>query len=140
MTLDSLALRVLLPSFDGTTVPPAVLVLLEEGLGGLCLFGSNTADGPDAVAAYTADVRAVSPGAVIAVDEEGGDVTRLHVPDRPGQREVAGRTECQRPEHRAAVGHVQPGDVAPLLVDGDDDVRPGPVQRGRQPRQRGHPA
>ena len=81
MTLDSLALRVLLPSFHGTTVPPDVLRLLEEGLGGLCLFGSNTADGPDAVAAYTADVRAVSPGAVIAVDEEGGDVTRLHVPD-----------------------------------------------------------
>ena len=56
-------------------------MLLEEGLGGLCLFGSNTADGPDAVAAYTANVRSVSPGAVIAVDEEGGDVTRLHVPD-----------------------------------------------------------
>jgi beta-N-acetylhexosaminidase len=81
MTLDSLALRVLLPSFNGTTVPADVLHLLEEGLGGLCLFGSNTADGPDAVAAYTASVRAVSPGAVIAVDEEGGDVTRLHVPD-----------------------------------------------------------
>ena len=81
MTLETLALRVLLPSFDGTRVPGEVLRLLEEGLGGLCLFGSNTADGPDAVAAYTADVRSVSPGAVVAVDEEGGDVTRLHVPD-----------------------------------------------------------
>ena len=81
MTLESLALRVLLPSFNGTTVPADVLRLLEDGLGGLCLFGSNTADGPDAVAAYAAAVRAVSPGAVLAVDEEGGDVTRLHVPD-----------------------------------------------------------
>jgi beta-N-acetylhexosaminidase len=81
MSLESLALRVLLPSFSGTTVPAGVLRLLEEGLGGLCLFGSNTADGPDAVAAYTASVRSVSPGAVVAVDEEGGDVTRLHVPD-----------------------------------------------------------
>ncbi len=80
-TLESLALEVLLPSFDGTTVPAGVLTLLEEGLGGLCLFGSNTADGPEAVAAYTAAVRSASPGAVIAVDEEGGDVTRLHVPD-----------------------------------------------------------
>jgi beta-N-acetylhexosaminidase len=80
-SLESLALRVLLPSFDGTSVSPEVLVLLEEGLGGLCLFGSNTADGPDAVAAYTAAVRSVSPAAVVAVDEEGGDVTRLHVPD-----------------------------------------------------------
>ncbi len=81
MTLDSLALGVLLPSFDGTSVPDDVLRLLEEGLGGLCLFGSNTCDGPDAVAAYTAAVRSVSPRAVVAVDEEGGDVTRLHVPD-----------------------------------------------------------
>jgi beta-N-acetylhexosaminidase len=79
--LESLALRVLLPSFAGTTVSPEVLTLLEEGLGGLCLFGSNTAAGPDAVAAYTASVRSVSPGAVVAVDEEGGDVTRLHVAD-----------------------------------------------------------
>ncbi len=81
MNLDALALRVLLPAFPGTTLAPDVLALLEEGLGGLCLFGANTADGPDAVAAYTASVRAVSPGAVVAVDEEGGDVTRLHVPD-----------------------------------------------------------
>ena len=49
MTLESLALRVLLPSFAGTTVPADVVGLLEEGLGGLCLFGSNTADGPEAV-------------------------------------------------------------------------------------------
>ena len=81
MTLETLALRVLLPSFSGTTVPPDVLHLIEEGLGGLCLFGSNTCDGPDVVAAYTASVRSVSPGAVIAVDEEGGDVTRMHVAD-----------------------------------------------------------
>ena len=67
--------------FAGTTRRrPTCSALLEEGLGGLCLFGSNTADGPDAVAAYTADVRSVSPGAVVAVDEEGGDVTRLHCP------------------------------------------------------------
>jgi beta-N-acetylhexosaminidase len=81
MTLESTALQVLLPSFDGTTLPAGALTLLEEGLGGLCLFGSNTADGPDAVAAYTARMRSVAPGAVVAVDEEGGDVTRLHVPD-----------------------------------------------------------
>jgi beta-N-acetylhexosaminidase len=80
-TLESRALAVLLPSFDGTTVPDDVLALLEEGLGGLCLFGSNTADGPDAVAAYSERVRSVAPRAVVAVDEEGGDVTRLHVSD-----------------------------------------------------------
>src|SRR3954468_4845743 len=81
MSIESSALRVLLPAFSGTTVPDDVLRLLEEGLGGLCLFGSNTADGPDTVAAYAARVRSVSPGAVLAVDEEGGDVTRLPVAD-----------------------------------------------------------
>jgi beta-N-acetylhexosaminidase len=80
-SLESLALRVLLPSFPGTTLSADVLRLLEEGLGGLCLFGSNTSDGPDAVSAYAARVRSASPVAVVAVDEEGGDVTRLHVPD-----------------------------------------------------------
>src|SRR4051794_12792708 len=81
MSIESWALRVLLPSFPGTSLPHDALPLLEEGLGGLCLFGSNTADGPEAVAAYTAHVRSVSPSAVVAVDEEGGDVTRLHVRD-----------------------------------------------------------
>ena len=131
MTLDSLALRVLLPSFDGTTVPADVLRLLEEGLGGLCLFGSNTADGPDAVAAYTADVRSVSPGAVIAVDEEGGDVTRLHVPDGSP---VLGplRARCGR-RPRADQGG-RPGD-RPRARRGRHQPRPRPG-RGRQLQRR----
>jgi beta-N-acetylhexosaminidase len=76
--LDRLALRVLLPSFPGTGLDDDLLALLEEGLGGLCLFGSNTADGLDAVAAYVDSARKASANAVMAIDEEGGDVTRLH--------------------------------------------------------------
>jgi beta-N-acetylhexosaminidase len=76
--LDELALRVQLPAFPGTTLAREVGVLLGEGLGGVCLFGSNTADGPEAVAELTAAIHAAGPGAVVAVDEEGGDVTRLH--------------------------------------------------------------
>ncbi|QIG45394.1 glycoside hydrolase [Nocardioides anomalus] len=81
MSLESLALRVLLPAFPGATLAPDVRALLADGLGGVCLFGSNTADGPEAVAALTAAIRAVAPDAVVAVDEEGGDVTRLHGQD-----------------------------------------------------------
>jgi beta-N-acetylhexosaminidase len=77
-SLEVLALRVQLPAFAGTTLPSAYAELLAQGLGGACLFGSNTADGPDAVAALTAAIREVSPRAVVAADEEGGDVTRLH--------------------------------------------------------------
>ncbi len=76
--LDRLALRVLLPSFPGTVVEAEASGLLEDGLGGLCLFGSNTADGHEAVAAYVESARRSSPIAVMAIDEEGGDVTRLH--------------------------------------------------------------
>ncbi len=68
----------LLPGFEGTTLPDDYRALLEQGLGGICYFGSNTADGPAAIAALSAAIRAANPRAVIAVDEEGGDVSRLH--------------------------------------------------------------
>jgi beta-N-acetylhexosaminidase len=82
--LDRRALGVLLPGFAGPVVAPEVARLLEDGLAGVCLFGSNTTTGPntstgtDAAAGFTRSVRAVSPEVVVAVDEEGGDVTRLH--------------------------------------------------------------
>jgi len=76
--LEQLALRVQLPAFPGTTLAPEVADLLAAGLGGVCLFGSNTAGGPDATAHLTAAVHGASPRAVVAIDEEGGDVTRLH--------------------------------------------------------------
>jgi beta-N-acetylhexosaminidase len=80
--LERLALAVLQPGFDGVDLPAAYGDLLADGLGGICLFGSNTAAGPDRVTALCAAIHAAHPGAVVAVDEEGGDVTRLH--DREG--------------------------------------------------------
>lgn len=76
--LDALALRVLLGAFPGTSLPPGYRDLLADGLGGVCWFGSNTVDGPETVARLGEAVRAVAPRAVVAIDEEGGDVTRLH--------------------------------------------------------------
>ena len=72
------ALQVLLPGFAGTTLPDDYRALLEQGLGGICYFGSNTADGPQALAALSAAITRANPHAVIAIDEEGGDVSRLH--------------------------------------------------------------
>lgn len=80
-SLEQLALRVLLPAFPGTTLARDVADLFAEGLGGVCLFGSNTAAGPGAVAELTSAIHAAAPYAVVAVDEEGGDVTRLHALD-----------------------------------------------------------
>jgi beta-N-acetylhexosaminidase len=80
--LDRLALRVLQPGFTGPALPDEYADLLAAGLGGVCLFGSNTAGGPDVVRDLCRSIRAADPAAVVAVDEEGGDVTRLH--DRSG--------------------------------------------------------
>ena len=74
----ALALQVLLPGFEGTHLPDDYRALLEQGLGGVCYFGSNTADGPAALAALSRAIREANPSAVVAVDEEGGDVSRLH--------------------------------------------------------------
>jgi beta-N-acetylhexosaminidase len=74
--LRRLALRTLLAAFAGTSAPDWALRLLSEGLAGHTLFGFNIAE-PIQVAALTASLRAARADALIAIDEEGGDVTRL---------------------------------------------------------------
>jgi beta-N-acetylhexosaminidase len=73
--LAALADAILIPPFPGTTAPPWLLRALERGLAGVTLFGLNvTGD----TAALTADLRrAATSEPVIAIDEEGGDVTRV---------------------------------------------------------------
>lgn len=75
--LRGLALGCLLPSFVGPTPPPWLLRSLGEGLGGVVLFASNTGDGTR-LAELTDRLRtAAGRDVVIALDEEGGEVTRL---------------------------------------------------------------
>ncbi|WP_353816463.1 glycoside hydrolase family 3 protein [Agromyces sp. SYSU T00266] len=69
-------LTTLLPGFAGPEAPEWLLALLAEGLGGVCVFGSNVAS-PAQLAGLTAELRTANPLAVVAIDEEGGDVTRL---------------------------------------------------------------
>ncbi len=77
----ALALQVQLASFPGPVLPAEWAHLLDEGLGGICLFGSNLTGGAADAAALVAAIRAHRAGALVAIDEEGGDVTRLHVGD-----------------------------------------------------------
>lgn len=81
IAVEELALRVQLGSFAGPVLPADWAVLLEEGLGGVCLFGSNLTGAPADAAALVAAIRAHRPEALVATDEEGGDVTRLHSRD-----------------------------------------------------------
>ncbi|WP_188191058.1 glycoside hydrolase family 3 protein [Nonomuraea sp. SYSU D8015] len=72
--LSRLAMTVLHPGFDGTTVPAWLRRALGEGLGGVVLFARNAVG-----ARLVRQIRAENPAAVVAIDEEGGTVTRLEV-------------------------------------------------------------
>ncbi|NBM15611.1 glycoside hydrolase family 3 protein [Streptomyces sp. GC420] len=77
-TLTRDALAVLQPGFTGTSAPDWLLRRLGEGLYSVGLFGRNIAT-PDQLAGLTAQLRAERPDVLVAIDEEGGDVTRLEV-------------------------------------------------------------
>ncbi|MBG0815908.1 glycoside hydrolase family 3 protein [Planomonospora sp. ID82291] len=102
--LYRLAAGTLLVAFQGTTAPEWVLRELENGLGGVTLFGFNVSD-PDRLAELSASLRAAGDP-VISLDEEGGDVTRLayHVGSPyPGNAAlgVVDDTELTRSVYRA---------------------------------------
>ena len=75
-TLSRLAHTVLQPGFEGTGAPDWVRRRLADGLGSVLLFARNITDARQ-LAALTAELRAENPEVIVAVDEEGGDVTRL---------------------------------------------------------------
>lgn len=77
-TLTRDALTVLQPGFTGTTAPDWLLRRLGEGLASVGLFGRNITS-PGQLAALTAQLRAEHEDVLVAIDEEGGDVTRLEV-------------------------------------------------------------
>ncbi|MFF8830171.1 glycoside hydrolase family 3 protein [Streptomyces sp. NPDC015131] len=77
-TLVRDALTVLQPGFTGTTAPGWLLRRIGEGLTSVGLFGRNiTSD--EQLTALTARLRAERDDVLVAIDEEGGDVTRLEV-------------------------------------------------------------
>ncbi|MFF0460017.1 glycoside hydrolase family 3 protein [Streptomyces mexicanus] len=77
-TLTRDVLTVLQPGFTGTSAPTWLLRRLGEGLASVGLFGRNIAS-PEQLAALTAQLRAEREDVLVAIDEEGGDVTRLEV-------------------------------------------------------------
>ncbi|MBD0745124.1 glycoside hydrolase family 3 protein [Streptomyces sp. CBMA152] len=77
-TLTRDALTVLQPGFVGTTAPDWLLRRIGEGLTSVGLFGRNIASAAQ-LAALTAQLRAERGDVLVAIDEEGGDVTRLEV-------------------------------------------------------------
>lgn len=74
--LDRLVAAVLFPGFDGRTAPDWLRRRLDDGLGGVVLFARNV-ESVEQLRTLTDSIRAHRPDALSAIDEEGGDVTRL---------------------------------------------------------------
>jgi len=81
--LDRTILSTFSPGFGGATIPEWIKPWLENGLGSVTLFASNTPNF-EAAANLIKDLRSYNPDLLVAIDEEGGDVTRLFV--REGSR------------------------------------------------------
>src|SRR4029077_14185175 len=75
-SIERLADRCLMPGFIGTDPSAWILRRAAAGLGGVCLYARNV-ESPSQLSALTSRLHAENPGLVIAIDEEGGDVTRL---------------------------------------------------------------
>jgi len=73
--LAALADAILIPPFPGTTPPLWIRQALERGLAGVTLFGSNVVGDTASLTGALRSAAAIEP--VIAIDEEGGDVTRV---------------------------------------------------------------
>ncbi|MGH3069398.1 MAG: glycoside hydrolase family 3 protein [Streptosporangiaceae bacterium] len=74
--LERMADAILIPPFPGERAPRWVLAALERGLAGVTIFGPNIA-GPEQLAGLTSQLRSAGGLPLVAIDEEGGDVTRI---------------------------------------------------------------
>ena len=74
--LARLASRCIFPSFPGDAVPDWIRRFLADGGGGIVLFAYNVPS-RERLTALNASLRAERDDVLLAIDEEGGDVTRL---------------------------------------------------------------
>ena len=72
--LVRLANAVLWPGFLGTEAPDWLLAELRDGLAGAVYFSQNVGNG---LPALSDEILRANPDALIGIDEEGGNVTRL---------------------------------------------------------------
>lgn len=103
--LERAARGVLLAGFAGARVPMWVAEELGRGLGGICLYGNNIHPDTD-LTDLARQVRRLAPDAVLAIDEEGGDVTRLHTAHGSPYAgpSVLGRLDCPSVTEEVAAG------------------------------------
>lgn len=132
-----------MPGFVGTTVPAWIEREYTAGLATVCLYGANIVDA-EQFSRLCIDLRAAAPDLVLAVDEEGGDVTRVHFATgspHPGNA-LLGRLddlELTRASARAIglelMAHGITLDLAPVVDVNSNDDNPviGARSFGRDP-------
>jgi beta-N-acetylhexosaminidase len=129
-SIERLADRCIFPGFVGTTAPDWARRRVADGLGGVVLYSRNI-ETPEQLAALNAALHAERPQLLVAVDEEGGNVTRLEArtgSSYPGNLALgaAGDVELTR-----AVAMAMGADLAYAGVDldlaPDADVNSNPV-------------
>lgn len=105
MSLSEDAAAALQPGFAGHDVPDWLVRGHTEGLVSVCLYSDNVA-GKDGLAGVCASLHDRMPGVLLAVDEEGGDVTRLHYPTGSTAvgNAVLGRLDDPATTHAVAAG------------------------------------
>jgi beta-N-acetylhexosaminidase len=116
--LDRLAAACLFPGFAGLEPPTWLRAWVGAGLGGVVLFARNVA-GLEQLAALTWSLRAERPDALVAIDEEGGDVTRLeteHGSSYPGNYALGAIDDVALTER---VARAMGADLAAIGIDLD---------------------
>ena len=117
-TVERLVDACLMPGFAGVDLPDWVARALDDGLAGIALYGANL-DDDDAVRRLSGQVHARRADALVALDEEGGDVTRLDY--RTGSRYPGNLAlgELDDEDATSAVALAMAGDLRRAGVDVD---------------------
>ena len=74
--IERLAAATLFPGFEEVDAPDWVRRRLDDGLGGVVLYARNAVD-REQLSTLNEALRGVRDDVLVAIDEEGGDVTRL---------------------------------------------------------------
>ncbi len=130
--LERLASACLFPGFEGLSAPDWLRRELDGGLGGVVLFSRNVGDRAQ-LAALSAEIRAENADALIGIDEEGGDVTRLEAStgsSYPGNLALGAVDDVELTERvAAAIGGELAAcgvnlDLAPVADVNSDELNP----------------
>jgi len=119
---DADALGVLMAPFTGTELPGWLTGALDAGLASVILFGHNTPD-PATAQGLARAVHARAQDCLVAIDEEGGDVTRLQAPTGSSLPTAWALGEVEDTELTRHAGHA----LGDLLAACDIDLDLAPV-------------